>query len=256
LRVGFAIGPADMIAHLRLAGGPYPVSNLSQAAANRWLDVGREPTAAYVARVKHERRELATRLAEWGATPMPSQTNFVFTRVRDALWLRDAAAGLGVAIRYIPGNGDFADGLRITCPGNERDFARLLHALRVALRPQTLLTPRGSAAAAQLEATPALRARLQTRVAVQEFAAPTPISPADVLDAVSRGAEIGVASPAFSAWLVGETPEQMAAARVAGALPLAFLPPAARTAENVAQLHGAGAARVLSDLAELEVLLP
>jgi len=139
LRVGFAAGPAPIIDAMRMAGAPYPVSNASHALAVAWFRQGRAQVDAYVARVRRERAELFQLLADLGCRPVPSQANFVFTYCRDALWLRDALAGLGIAVRLSPADEDFAGGVRITCPGDETSFERLSHALRTILRPQALL---------------------------------------------------------------------------------------------------------------------
>ena len=139
LRVGYAIGPEDLIGLLRVAGGPYPVSSLSLTLAKQWLRGGREAVAAAVSRVRDERAELTADLARWGARPLPSQGNFVFAHCADPLWARDALAGLGVAVRWIPPDGDFPAGLRITCPSNETGFRRLQAALHAVLAPEALL---------------------------------------------------------------------------------------------------------------------
>lgn len=139
LRVGYAIGPEELIGHLRVAGGPYPVSNLSLTLAMRWLREGRAAVAATVDRVRRERAELQADLTRWGARPLPSQGNFVFAHCADPWWARDALAGLGIAVRWIPPDGDFPAGLRITCPSDEADFRRLQTALHAVLAPEALL---------------------------------------------------------------------------------------------------------------------
>ena len=60
-------------------------------------------------------------------------------------------------------------------------------------------------------------------------------------------------------WMVGDTPDDVVAARSAGVVPLAVLGPAERavSAERSRDaLLACGAARVLDSLAELEALLP
>lgn len=58
------------------------------------------------------------------------------------------------------------------------------------------------------------------------------------------------------AWMLGDTVDDIAAARAAGVLPLAVGPGAERDPEGTAALHQAGAARVLADPNLLEDLLP
>jgi HAD superfamily hydrolase (TIGR01548 family) len=94
---------------------------------------------AFVGRVRGEREELQGLLDELGAQARSSQANFVFARFRDAGWVRDALAGLGIAVRIFPGREDLREALRITCPGTEEGFGRLEGALRAALAPDALL---------------------------------------------------------------------------------------------------------------------
>ncbi len=102
LRVGFALGPADLVRWLRIAGQPYAVSGPSLVLATARLDGGQDAVDAYVARVRSERRVLESLLSEAGADPHPSQGNFVFARTPKAIWVRDALAGLGIAVRVWP----------------------------------------------------------------------------------------------------------------------------------------------------------
>lgn len=138
LRVGYVAGPARLVRWLR-AGSPYPVSAPSLALALRRLETPADETERVVDRVRVERGELARRLVELGARAAPSQGNFVLGRFRDAAFVRDALAGLGIAVRAWPRRRGLEDALRITCPVDERDFERLLRALETTLAPQALL---------------------------------------------------------------------------------------------------------------------
>jgi HAD superfamily hydrolase (TIGR01548 family) len=139
LRVGFAVASPTVLGWLRAAGHPYAVSGPSAALALRWLDLGREAKAAYCARVPEERSELEAALAALGGQVHPSAGNFAFARVSDAIWIRDGLAGLGIGIRAFPGDPLLDDAVRITCPGEPADQARLLHALDSIARPEALL---------------------------------------------------------------------------------------------------------------------
>ena len=133
LRVGYVVGPRELVDRLRAAGQPYPVSGPSLAIARRWLEVGADRMATYIERIRRERQDLHEILAGLGASPYPSQANFVLARFPDACWVRDALAALGVIVRLFPRH------LRIGCPGNPGDFARLEDALRTVLEPEALL---------------------------------------------------------------------------------------------------------------------
>ena len=50
-----------------------------------------------------------------------------------------ACAALGVGIRRFPDRDSLRDRVRITLPGNPRDFARLEHVLTTVFAPEALL---------------------------------------------------------------------------------------------------------------------
>lgn len=139
LRVGFALASPRILGWLRTTGHPYAVSGPSVALATRWLAVGREVMEAYVARVQKERQEIGAALTALGGLVPPSEGNFAFARVPDPLWLRDGLAGLGIGIRAFPGDPLLDDAVRITCPGDAAEEARVLHALATLSRPEALL---------------------------------------------------------------------------------------------------------------------
>ena len=58
------------------------------------------------------------------------------------------------------------------------------------------------------------------------------------------------------AWMVGDTPDDLVAARGAGVLPLGVVPPGADPSRTRTTLEAAGAARVLSRTEDLTALLP
>ncbi|HPM77819.1 MAG TPA: aminotransferase class I/II-fold pyridoxal phosphate-dependent enzyme [bacterium] len=139
LRVGFAAGPAQLIHYLRRAGLPFPVSNISLQLAADWYSAGRQAMNDYVKQARSERKRMQQLLIELGFATSDSQGNFIFVLTTQAPWLRDALAGLGIAVRLISAERDFPGGLRITCPGDEATFRRLAHALRTIARPQAII---------------------------------------------------------------------------------------------------------------------
>ena len=86
LRVGYAVGPANLIRSMRAVGAPYPVSALSLAVASDQLRSAGARVATTVARVRQERDQLGNLLAQLGARPLPSQANFVLAEFPDAQW--------------------------------------------------------------------------------------------------------------------------------------------------------------------------
>lgn len=129
LRIGYVVAADALAARVRAQANPYPVSGPAIAMATAWLREGAGFVRAHVERVRGERAELASVLEGLGARPLDSGANFVAARFEDAWAMADALARHGIAVRrFRPGSG-FAEYLRITCPGNERDFERLREAL-------------------------------------------------------------------------------------------------------------------------------
>ncbi|MHC4607308.1 MAG: aminotransferase class I/II-fold pyridoxal phosphate-dependent enzyme [Planctomycetota bacterium] len=130
LRVGYAIGPAEVIGWMRTAGAPYANSTVSLALAAARLESGEREVRDFVAVVRKEREEL-TRLL--GA--LPSQANFVLAAFDNKDLVRDGLMSLGIAVR----DQGLENRLRITLPGDGPSFARLTSALGTVLEPEAIL---------------------------------------------------------------------------------------------------------------------
>lgn len=133
LRIGWAAGTPEVIRWMRIAGQNYPVSVLSREAALRRLEGGTQEVEAYCRRVGEERGGLAGLLEDLGASPFPSQANFVLVRLDDPQGIQLGLARRGIMVRAFPTSPWIADCLRITCPGDEEAFARLTTALKETL---------------------------------------------------------------------------------------------------------------------------
>lgn len=200
----------------------------------------------------------------------------MFARTEDPLWVRDAVAGMGIAVRAFPGKPHLQDALRITLPGDEGQFERLEHALRTVRRPDALLLdldgvvadlgsgralvgrdrlealgsrlPLGMVTGCSRRATErvltAVGLRDCFRVLVTADDAPPKPDP--------RSVKAALQSLGPRAWMVGDTTTDVRAARGAGVLPLGLAP----GGEEKRSLLDAGAARVFESLAEVERLLP
>lgn len=101
LRIGYAIGRADLIAEIRATLGvlPFSVNRLAQAAASAaltdqpFLNVVQLDTA-------HRRHWFCTELDRRGYQYLPSETNFVSVRVNDSAQLQDTLAkNHGILVR-------------------------------------------------------------------------------------------------------------------------------------------------------------
>lgn len=355
LRVGYVMGPAEIVGWLRAAGAPYAVSGPSVRLARRRLETGRADVDAFVARVRAERAELAGHLARLGADPLPSQANFVFARVPDPLWIRDGMAGLGVGVRAWPDHPRVGGAVRITCPGHPDAFARLVASLEAVAAPRALLFDLDgvladvsasyrraiveTAAAWGVDLGPEDIARAKrrgdanndwvlTRALLAERGVDAPLDEVtarfealyqgdddrpglwirerllagrDLLErlAARRPLAIVTGRPRLDAerflrhheiadlfaavvvmqdaplkpdpapvrlalrrlgveraWMVGDTPDDVRAARAAGVVPLGVVGPGEDAEATAAALLAAGAARVLPDLGALEAMLP
>ncbi|HHQ49371.1 MAG TPA: aminotransferase class I/II-fold pyridoxal phosphate-dependent enzyme [Acidobacteria bacterium] len=139
LRVGYVAGRPEVVALLRRVGQPYPVSGPSLLAAEALLGDGGSYHRRYAEGIRSRRRRLAAALSDRGLVSLPSQANFVLARTPHAAWLRDALAGLGIAVRAFPGRPGLADRLRITVPAADEELDRLLGAIDAAMAPEALL---------------------------------------------------------------------------------------------------------------------
>lgn len=136
LRVGWAAGPAEVISWMQRAGSPFPIAGTSLALVEAAVTRPDAPSATVTA-VRDVRDRLTVLLDELGLAPLPSQANFVCATTPRAPWLRDALAGQGIAVRYLP-EGDVAR-LRIACPTGTGQYQRLAHALRTSVAPEALI---------------------------------------------------------------------------------------------------------------------
>lgn len=138
VRIGYALGSERVIGWLEAAGGPYSVASGSSELALAALEDDSAMRAG-VERVTTERRALESQLARLGLRTTRSRANFVWARGEKIAWLHEALAGLGISVRAFPADPELKDGLRITCPCDERDFARLTQAIEAALAPEAVL---------------------------------------------------------------------------------------------------------------------
>jgi histidinol dehydrogenase len=110
LRVGFAIGPAPLIAEVEKSRGPYKVSSVAAAAACAVLSRDRGWVRERTAEVRENRHRLEQELVARGVRVWPSAANFLLASVPDGAerW-NGRLRALGVAVRPfadLPGAGD------------------------------------------------------------------------------------------------------------------------------------------------------
>ncbi|WP_133498538.1 histidinol-phosphate transaminase [Cognatilysobacter terrigena] len=135
VRLGVAIGDADLIAVLRRCQAPYPLPAPCVTLVERAL--ADEPLATTRARVTasvRERERLAEALREAPGMRCvyPSSSNFVLARFDDAQSAFDALLAAGVVVRDVRAQPGLGDALRITVgrpDENDRVIAALVGAV-------------------------------------------------------------------------------------------------------------------------------
>jgi histidinol-phosphate aminotransferase len=122
LRVGYAIGDADLLAALKRTQSPFAVTSVAQAAAIESLnhqDGVRERAVVNA----YGRAAIVNALVDRGFEPAPTQANFVyFEPDTTAKELADALLGEGIIVRAL------GDGIRVTV-GTDEENGRFIAAL-------------------------------------------------------------------------------------------------------------------------------
>ncbi len=354
-RVGYAVASPEIASVLRNTANPYPVSAVSARLALERLRGAEIEMRQHVRQVRQERQRLRDHLAKRRIPCADSQGNFLLADFgARATFVERALASLGILVRSFPSRPEISQALRITLPGDEPKFVRLVRVLETVLEPEALLfdldgvladvedsyrrcvleTVASFGVALSREELRAaalggdanndwilcrrLLAERGREVSLAEVTArfqalylgnqgkegyrerERPIVPKNVLSewarrlplAVVTGrprteaegflerhglaelfsavitledapakpdpAPVRLALEALSverAWMLGDTPDDLAAARGAGVLPLAVPEPADNDPDTRARLSNAGAAAVLENTLGLEALL-
>ena len=129
LRLGFCIGPEDLVEALYKVKDSYNVDALAQACALAALS-DQPWMRRNTSKVLKTREETAAELRRRGWDVPPSQSNFLFARPahRPAAELFEALRARNIFVRYFPGPRT-GDRLRISV-GTDADMASLLAALQ------------------------------------------------------------------------------------------------------------------------------
>jgi histidinol-phosphate aminotransferase len=129
LRVGYAVGPSNVISWLRGVGQPYAVSAPSAAVA-AWACSNLEgEMIKSVEAVKLERARLTALLRARQIQVVESQGNFILFRTPRAGEIAAALNSHGIAARLFQGRPVLENCIRLTCPGEPGAFARVIRAL-------------------------------------------------------------------------------------------------------------------------------
>jgi histidinol-phosphate aminotransferase len=130
LRIGYGIGPAELVAALERIRQPFNVNSLAQVAAFAALD-----DDEHVERSRRTNRDgmmfLEREFARLGLPFVPSQANFVLVRVGNGGEVYERLLRRGVIVRPVGGYG-FPEHVRVTV-GTEEENRRFIGALEEAL---------------------------------------------------------------------------------------------------------------------------
>lgn len=138
LRVGYLLGPTEVVDMLRRVRNPYPLSTPSIEAARARLNGELDDVDQFITSIRTHRDELSTSLEGLGLDHYPSEGNFVLVASQPR-WLFDGLSGLGIKTRYFPSRPNLAPHLRITVPGSQADLDRLDHAITTVIDPEAIL---------------------------------------------------------------------------------------------------------------------
>ncbi len=128
LRVGYAVGSAELAAAVAKARGPYTLNALGERAALAALEHDEVWLQQNVDAVRSGRARLESSLrTRAGVRVFPSAGNFVFAAVADSRKASDAFLARGIAVRAFRGLPGIGDALRIGVPPADQ-LERLLTA--------------------------------------------------------------------------------------------------------------------------------
>jgi histidinol-phosphate aminotransferase len=114
LRIGYAVGPAPLVAEVEKSRGPYKVSGSAERAAVAALTEDRVWVNERISDVIQSRQRLTEELRQLGLSPIPSLSNFILVPVKDAAALAKKMRQEGVAVRPFPQLKGIGDAVRIS----------------------------------------------------------------------------------------------------------------------------------------------
>lgn len=135
LRIGYAVGPREIVREIEKSRGPYKLSTAAEAAACAALAEDGGWVAEHVAAVLENRDRLTAELVRRGAGVSPSDANFLLIRLpagATAAGVTSSLLGDGVGVRAFPALPGLGDCIRVTV-GPWPLMVRFLDALDQAL---------------------------------------------------------------------------------------------------------------------------
>ena len=117
LRVGYAVGPGELVREIEKSRGPYKVSAVAESVACAVLEQDGAWVAERVAETVANRERLAAGLAGSGLRTLPSRANFLLLRLPAGRGAAAVAAALragGVGVRAFPSLPRLGECIRVT----------------------------------------------------------------------------------------------------------------------------------------------
>lgn len=117
LRVGYAVGPVDLVREIEKSRGPYKVSAIAEAVAGAVLAEDRGWVAERAAEAVDVRERLRAELVRRGLWVAPSSANFLLVRLPMRASAEATSAALrrtGVAVRPFAALGPLGECIRVT----------------------------------------------------------------------------------------------------------------------------------------------
>lgn len=148
LRVGYAVGPAELVREVEKSRGPYKVTASAEAAALAVLRGDPDWVRSVVSRTVTNRQRLSTELTQRGLMPLPSTANFVLVPVapESGFTVESLGAQLrerGVAVRVFPNLTRVGPAIRVSV-GPWPMLERFLAELDAVLKDGAVTTRAGS----------------------------------------------------------------------------------------------------------------
>jgi histidinol-phosphate aminotransferase len=136
LRVGYGVGPRELVMEVEKSRGPYKVSHIAEGAAVAALSDVSGWAEEVRGEVLQNRDRLASELRSRGLHPLPSRANFLLVPVAPAgaVEVNQAMRSLGVAGRPFPDCPEVGDAIRVTI-GPWKLMEGFLQALDQVLQP-------------------------------------------------------------------------------------------------------------------------
>ena len=116
LRIGYALGPAQLIYEIEKSRGPYKVNAIAEAAAIAVLERDRDWFNEIVEQTRTNRQRLFEQLVQLGYAPLSSGANFLCVPLRDTTAAEMAATlrNQGVAVRPFAALSGIGECIRVT----------------------------------------------------------------------------------------------------------------------------------------------